>query len=206
MATPIIVDLSQYKLTKQGFILKPRPWKTKLLIALSIVSLAFIPKAIESSYVKYTPIQQIQEEKETEIQTVLVQKFGVAKNDAKEIVENVFRWSAEFKLSPSLVFGIIAAESTFNKHAISNVGAFGLMQVLPKWHLEKIHDAKKVVGSPELFNIKTNIYLGTRIYRDCYQKFKNTENALKCYNGSYGTPTNYDQKVLTFKKKFDPYI
>lgn len=131
---------------------------------------------------------------------------NVSVEEAEEIVHHAKKYGEKFNLDPALLLGVMHVESTFNRFAISNSGAFGLMQLLPRWHNDKIIKAREKLGNPELFSVETNIFLGAWVLKDCIKKFKQTDTALKCYNGSVGTNTNYHEKVLESKRKFDPYI
>lgn len=112
----------------------------------------------------------------------------------REIVVAAYRWASEFNLDPKLLLAVIKVESNFYPHAISNSGAYGLMQVIPVWHKEKIIKAREELGNPEIFNVNTNIYLGALVLRDCMRKSSRISKMLLCYSGqSHG----YDEKVLT---------
>ena len=97
--------------------------------------------------------------------------------DAKEISSSVRTYSSNV-ISASLLLGLIAKESSFNKNAISTHGAVGLTQVMPRYHQDKIKGRS-------LNNIKTSIEVGSRVLRDCLTRSKgNTRLALGCYNGA----------------------
>ena len=57
-------------------------------------------------------------------------------------------------LNPQMVLGLIEVESAFRQYAVSNVGAKGLMQVMPFW--------QRYIGneSHNLFDIRTNLRYG----------------------------------------------
>ena len=85
-------------------------------------------------------------------------------------------------LNPQMVLGLIEVESAFRQYAVSNVGAKGLMQVMPFW--------QRYIGneSHNLFDIRTNLRYGCTILRH----YSNLENgnlhrALARYNGSLGS-------------------
>lgn len=118
---------------------------------------------------------------------------SISFKDAYTISSSVLNWSKEFKLDPKLILAVAKVESGFNKHAISSSGAYGIMQVIPLWHKDKIISARKELGNPEVFNIKTNIYLGAWVLRECKDRTSNLNKALLCYSGQ--TP-GYDKKVL----------
>lgn len=86
-------------------------------------------------------------------------------------------------LEPELVLGLIEVESGFKKYAVSNVGARGLMQVMPFW--------VKEIGTVEqnLFHLRTNLRYGCTILRH-YLNIENGDlfRALGRYNGSLGKP------------------
>ena len=122
-----------------------------------------------------------------------VQQFN--EDDARQIVLSTQKWANKLELDPLLLLAIQKVESGYDKYAISGAGAMGVMQVMTKVHTDKIIAAKKITGNPEVFNIDTNIFMGSTIYKQCAEKFKSTETALKCYNGSVGMDTNYHTKV-----------
>jgi soluble lytic murein transglycosylase-like protein len=115
------------------------------------------------------------------------------KVDAREIVSSVNKWGKELSVDPKLLLAVAKVESTFDPHAISKSGAYGLMQVIPVWHKEKILQARRELGNPEIFNISTNIYLGAKVLKECLEKTGGVTKALQCYSGQ--TP-GYDAKVL----------
>ncbi len=117
------------------------------------------------------------------------------KNEAKVIAHWVYVYSVRFDLSPELVLGIIAVESQFDHFAVSNVGAIGLMQVMPFW--------KKELGSPNdnLLKIETNVRYGCAIIRHYIDRYKKLDRALAAYNGSLGR-MKYPNKVFARMKKF----
>ncbi len=100
------------------------------------------------------------------------------------------------KLSPQIVLALIHVESNFDKYAISEAGARGLMQVMPFW-LKEIND----IGD-NLFNIRTNLRFGCTILRYYLDKEKgNITRALARYNGSTGS-YRYTTKVFSALDKY----
>jgi len=115
--------------------------------------------------------------------------------EAETIARWVYVYSVRFELSPELILGVIAVESQFDHFAISNVGARGLMQVMPFW--------KKKLGSPDdnLFEIETNLRYGCAIIRHYLDRYGKLSRALAAYNGSLGRH-KYPNKVFAQMKKF----
>jgi len=116
-------------------------------------------------------------------------------DEAKTIARWVYVYSKKQRLSPELILGVIAVESQFDHFAVSNVGAVGLMQVMPFW--------KKELGKPDdnLLSIETNIRYGCAIIRHYLDRYKTLDRALAAYNGSVGR-MKYPNKVYAKMKKF----
>jgi len=125
----------------------------------------------------------------------LIGKWVHDDGEAESIARWVYLYSVRFELSPELVLGVIAVESQFDHFAISNVGARGLMQVMPFW--------KQELGSPDdnLFEIETNIRYGCAIIGHYLKRYKRVDRALAAYNGSLGQ-TKYPNKVFAQMRKF----
>lgn len=126
--------------------------------------------------------------------------------EATTIVSATMKWSQQFQVDPLLVVAVQKVESGFNKYSISSAGALGIMQVIPSWHLSKLSTAIKEVGNPEVFNVNTNIYLGTWVLQQCHKQFSGIKNRLLCYNGSVANPNGYDVKVLASLKEINNFL
>ena len=125
---------------------------------------------------------------------------NISDEDANQIVEAVTKWSKRFKVDEKLIIAVMEVESRFTKYSISPSGAVGLMQVLFKTHLPKIVAARDEVGTPEPFDISTNIYLGSWVLADCGGGKKNSHlKILQCYNG--GEAVEYTKKVQSIIRK-----
>jgi len=84
-------------------------------------------------------------------------------------------------LPPELVLAVMDVESNFDRFALSEAGARGLMQVMPFWVQE--------IGRPEdnLFEIRTNLRYGCTILRYYYDiEDGDLLRTLARYNGSTG--------------------
>jgi len=93
-------------------------------------------------------------------------------------------------LPPELVLAVIDVESNFDRFALSEAGARGLMQVMPFWVDE--------IGRPEdnLFEVPTNLRYGCTILRYYYDmEDGDLFQALARYNGSTGKRW-YPERVL----------
>ena len=105
---------------------------------------------------------------------------------------------------PNLVLSVIFVESDFNPRAVSQVGAVGLMQVMPLW--------KKVLEVDDLTQPETAIHAGVQILQHYQQLYDSDELTLTAYNRGPGqvneliasgqNPTNgYSAKVLGLRQR-----
>jgi len=79
-----------------------------------------------------------------------------------------------------LIVSLIFRESSFRPLLISSADCFGLMQINPKSHKEKVKDFKRY----ELFYIDTNIKIGCKILKEYYEKNDSIKDALIRYLGA----------------------
>lgn len=143
------------------------------------------------------------EEKKDEMVSY-IQKVNpvVEESTAKRIVDSVKKYSREFNVNPSLIFAVIEKESTYNPAAVSSVGAVGLMQVLLRFHTEKLKDlAKEQKEKINPFDVEQNILLGTKILAEYLKMSKTQEEALRRYNGSLALETTYHTEVQKKKQR-----
>lgn len=106
---------------------------------------------------------------------------------ARRYVDIVVRYADIRKLDPMLILAVMRHESGFNANARSPYGAQGLMQVVPRWHRDKIKG--RSLNNPEVA-----IEVGTLVLQDCFDKFNgHTFKALKCYLG--GNPDKYYKNI-----------
>lgn len=117
-------------------------------------------------------------------------RFVPDAKERKRLLVNIQYESSRAGLDTQMILGLIEVESAFRQYAISNVGARGLMQVMPFW--------KNHIGQPShnLFDIRTNLRYGCTILRH----YRNRENgniarALARFNGSLGS-NKYPNAVI----------
>ena len=125
----------------------------------------------------------------------------------------VYKYSQIFHYDPYFILSVLKIESGYNPKAVSQVGAMGLMRLMPLVGLElaemRGHDIK---STKELFNIDLNIELGVYYLKYLHKKYNNVKIALLAYNMGPGNmnyflrhkkwPENdYDIMVLSYYKK-----
>lgn len=95
-------------------------------------------------------------------------------------------YTAEYNLEKSFVFSVIECESGFDKNAVSNVGARGLMQIMPDtfdWLLSKTGEKLK---KDELFNPEVSIKYGCMLYSILLSQFGDEKVAVAAYHAGMG--------------------
>lgn len=91
--------------------------------------------------------------------------------------------AAQHDVEPGLVKAVIAAESGFKPHAVSRVGAQGLMQLMPATAAE--------MGIARPFGVVENIDGGVRYLRTQLDRFGDVARALAAYNAGPRTVERY---------------
>jgi len=125
----------------------------------------------------------------------------------EEIDRLVSANAATWNVDPSLIKAIIANESGFNANATSNVGAQGLMQLMP--------GTAAGLGVTDAYDPAQNVWGGTRYIRGLLDRFGgNVELAVAAYNAGpgavekysgippYAETQNYVQNVLASYAKY----
>ena len=194
------------KLVYDGFEFKEKPPLsfTKLLsiVLISILmSCSFVP--VKSIANDVEPVAVIPEQTLEDKMFDYIKGFNktISDKEAKTISDATVKWSAKFGVSPMLVLAVQQVESGFNKFSISSTGALGYMQFIVSYHHPKMKDAMKEIGTPEPFDGRVNIYVGTWVLRDCMKQFKDQTSQLRCYSGSNATPNGYEDKVRSSLKQ-----
>ncbi len=102
----------------------------------------------------------------------------VAARDIVRMVNAVFKEATRHSLDPFLLVSLVGIESRYQARAASKAGARGLMQVIPRWHRDKIKGR-------DIMNIETNIEVGSQILADCLDNNNgNLKKASRCYSGN----------------------
>lgn len=129
----------------------------------------------------------------------LSRKYKVALDATAQFVELAHDAGGRLGMDPLLILAVMAVESRFNPIAESVMGAKGLMQVIPKFHQDKI-DATG--GEDSVLDPLTNVLLGTRILKDAMRRGGGLIPGLQLYAGAFGDDGfQYAQKVVAEKER-----
>ena len=114
----------------------------------------------------------------------LIRREALPEEDARRLAYSIVSESHKANYDPLLVTAIIKSESTFRRHARSEVGALGLMQIMPstgRYMSERQNS--KWLGTIGLRDPQYNIQLGIAYLKHLEQLFDgNRELALIAYN------------------------
>lgn len=146
-------------------------------------------------------IEPALEHEQRAVTQFIARRYRVSEVAVAGFVDAAYRASARYSLDPLLVLAVMAVESRYNPVAKSNMGAKGLMQVIPRFHLEKLADHG---GEMALLEPEVNIFVGAEILREYMNRFRDTETALQMYAGALDDPSaGYTAKVLAEKARLE---
>jgi soluble lytic murein transglycosylase-like protein len=158
----------------------------------------------ESAATSPMPVLSVESPVEVEQRVVtdyIAKRYRVSDQAVAAYVSLAYQAGAQYSVDPLLILAVMAIESRYNPVAESSVGARGLMQVMPKYHLEKLLDHG---GEPALLDPAVNIVVGTQILHEYQRRFRDTETALQMYAGALDdAATLYASKVLAEKARLD---
>ena len=164
-----------------------------------------VPPDLFSPAVAVGPIQTRMaaplEREQRAVTEYIAKRYQVADTAIAGFVATAYRAGEQYSVDPLLILAVMAVESRYNPVAQSTVGAKGLMQVNPRFHLEKLIDHG---GEHALLEPEVNIQAGARILREYQRRFGDTGTALQMYAGAFDEPTaRYTSKVFAEKARLE---
>ena len=128
----------------------------------------------------------------------LAKRYRVSIEATRGVIAAAYREGQRIGLDPLLIIAVIAVESRFNPIAESEMGAQGLMQVIPRFHKDHLDAA----GVDSVLDPHSNIRVGAGVLKDYIRSGGNEVAGLQRYNGSSADSTNaYAAKVLGEKER-----
>ena len=129
---------------------------------------------------------------------VLSDRYRVSPEGLRPLLVTAYTEGERHAVDPLLVIAVMAVESRFNPIAESAAGAMGLMQVIPRMHVEKIAAA----SGRSVLDPATNIRVGVQVLKEYIERGGSLVAGLQLYNGSAGDGTSaYATKVLGEKRR-----
>ncbi|MFN2643491.1 MAG: transglycosylase SLT domain-containing protein [Burkholderiales bacterium] len=147
------------------------------------------------------PLETALEREQRSITEFIAKRYRVSDTAVGAYVAAAYRAGEQHSVDPLLILAVMAVESRYNPVAESNVGAKGLMQVIPKYHLDKLLDHG---GEEALLEPEVNIEVGAQILREYQRRFRDTETALQVYAGAFDEPSAaYAGKVFAERSRLE---
>jgi soluble lytic murein transglycosylase-like protein len=134
----------------------------------------------------------------------VARRYRVSQDVAFDLVSHAHTVGRQLQLDPLLIIAVIAIESRFNPIAESVAGAKGLMQIIPKYHGDKLEEFG---GAQAVFDPETNIQVGSKILREYIRRTGNLGMGLQMYAGALGdNEDQYTRKVLNERARLQQVL
>lgn len=134
----------------------------------------------------------------------LARRYRVSQDVAFDLVSHAHRVGGQLQLDPLLIIAVISVESSFNPIAESVAGAKGLMQIIPKYHGDKL---EVFGGERAVFDPATNIQVGAQILKEYIRYTGHLGSALQMYNGALGdAEEQYTNRVMGMKQRLQQVV
>jgi len=172
-----------------------------LLAALGVALVASGPRDVELPPVSAPPppVASFARESTREPEVVRVQESlrwrhtGLSESELWGVAETIVREARRNSLDPDLVMAVVQVESGGYNFAVSNVGAMGLMQLMPTTGEELARSLDiDWRGSETLFDPVVNVTLGVAYLRQLSDRYGTWEAALAAYNWG---PARIDRRL-----------
>ena len=141
------------------------------------------------------PVADLYEGKYRSIGEYLARRYRVSLEMTTNIIAKAHVVGAELELDPLLILAVISVESRFNPIAESTMGAKGLMQVIPRFHLDNFN---AIGGEKVAFEPAANIVVGARVLKEYILRTGDVADALQMYVGASAekSENGYSARVM----------
>jgi len=134
----------------------------------------------------------------------LARRYRVSEDVTFDLVTFAHGAGHQLGLDPLLIIAVMAVESRFNPIAESVAGAKGLMQVIPRYHPEKLQEFG---GEQAVFDPETNILVGSQILKEYLRRTGSMNAALQMYAGAAQDGEDaYTAKVMNEKQRLQQVV
>ena len=172
---------------------------------------SLIPSAVasvaEPEVIEQPPAATLVEKLSPKMQGALdyvAKRYRVSTDALQPIFATAQTAGRELRLDPLLIVAVIGVESGFNPFSQSVFGAQGLMQVVPRFHLDKLPDE---AGQSAFLDPVTNVQVGARVLQESIRRNGGLENGLQQFGGAINDPTRrYSTKVLAEKQRLEQAV
>lgn len=165
-----------------------------------VINLATVPKHLPGS-IRLVPDEDSEDGLSLKMERVrdwVARRYQVSVEALEPVLAAAEEAGRDRGIDPLLIVAIMAIESGFNPRAVSGMGAQGLMQVIPRYHQDKIGTGR---GKNALFDPEFNVHVGTQVLHEGLLRYGSLQEALQYYNGSLRDPLRrYTRKVMAVKR------
>jgi len=131
----------------------------------------------------------------------VAQRYRVSASALTPTFEAIQAVATERRLDPMLLVAVISIESRFNPYAESVVGAQGLMQIMPRWHQDKVPEG---AGPMAFYDPLINVQAGAQILQQSIRSQGGLVAGLQQYAGAMSDEDSaYSAKVLAEKQRLE---
>ena len=131
----------------------------------------------------------------------VVQRYHVSAEALLPVFETAQLAGLKQKIDPLLLIAVISIESRFNPFSQSAMGAQGLMQIIPRYHRDKI---PQTAGDRPFLDPVVNVQIGAQILREAVQRQGGLIEGLQFYAGALADEDRtYATKVLSEKLRLE---
>lgn len=151
-----------------------------------------------------SPLSDAEENRYRTLAAFLAKRYRVSQDVTFDLVSLAHTVGQQLGIDPLLIIAVIAVESGFNPIAESVAGAKGLMQVIPKYHTDKLH---QFGGEKAVFDPAANVVVGAQILEEYLRRTGNLGIALQMYAGALGDyEDQYTNKVMNEKHRLQQVV
>jgi soluble lytic murein transglycosylase-like protein len=135
------------------------------------------------------------------VSAYLARRYKIAGEASSDLIMAANDAGQKTGVDPLLVLAVVAVESRFNPYAESEFGAKGLMQVIPKYHLDKFEG---IAPGQSFLHPATNLRVGAAILKEYIRRSGSVQNGLQWYAGAQDDASNqYSVKVLAERARLE---
>ncbi|PKO83868.1 MAG: lytic transglycosylase domain-containing protein [Betaproteobacteria bacterium HGW-Betaproteobacteria-11] len=134
----------------------------------------------------------------------VAQRYRVSAEVLVPIFATAQSFGRERHVDPLLVVAVIGIESGFNPFAESSMGAQGLMQIIPRFHQDKVPKGSEGAGKSPFFDPVLNVRMGTLVLEEAIRQRGGLIAGLQQYGGAMSDEEQtYANKVLAEKQRLE---
>jgi soluble lytic murein transglycosylase-like protein len=131
----------------------------------------------------------------------VAQRYRVSTTALVPVFAAIQSVGREQHVDPLLIVAIIGIESGFNPLAESSMGAQGLMQIMPRFHLDKVPEG---AGAAPFLNPMINVQVGALVLQEAVRQHGGLVAGLQQYGGAVDDEEHaYANRVLAEKQRLE---